>query len=505
MLSLALGSEPPGDPCVNWRLVLDRSRAERTAMLAWLRSGALIRRLAPQEVASEWRRLALAAESRVHRQLAALRSVLEAMSAEGIDVCVLKGAPLSVHAYGDVRARVCTDLDLFVPSASRRRARERLERLGWMIRYGTAPWDETYERGEGQDREFLELHSQLLHDSLAHLRLDEARLATELVDVDGMAVPMPAGPVHAIFLAAHAAIHATPAMIWFMDLEAVWCGMSDDDRREALRLARRSGLHRYLHWGLARARALRPAAAGSRTSLRLLGFDRTGERRDHPFVRAVTLAPSLVASARVTGAWLWPRPLRDDRRATTALVLGRGARLLGRHTMAVTGHDPGMRDSTASTRSAAPGRPISMNRPHFVELVREAANARAHVWVRVRGASMVPAIPAGSSVRLGPLPERSLRRGDVVLALTTSGQPVLHRIRSVDGDRVITKGDALPQPDSPLDLRAVIAMADIVRVRTGDDDARETERRIPRRGALPWRRLGAWWWHRLSWSRALHR
>jgi len=142
---------------------------------------------------------------------------------------------------------------------------------------------------------------------------------------------------------------------------------------------------------------------------------------------------------------------------------------------------------------AARPRSIEVDRAELLEVVREATSAGASLWIRIRGGSMMPAIPIDAEVRVVTLAARSMRVGDVVLARAVGGQPVLHRVRSLSGDHVQTKGDNLMTADDPLPVSEVIAIADAVRI-----DARVTpipsapqalKKRIVHTLRLMWRRM----------------
>jgi hypothetical protein len=113
--------------------------------------------------------------------------------------------------------------------------------------------------------------------------------------------------------------------------------------------------------------------------------------------------------------------------------------------------------------SAARPRSIEVDRAELLEVVRDATAVGASLWIRIRGGSMMPAIPTDGEVRVVALADRQIRVGDVVLARAARGQPVLHRVRSVGGDHVQLKGDNLAAADEPLPIRDVIAIADAVR------------------------------------------
>ena len=113
--------------------------------------------------------------------------------------------------------------------------------------------------------------------------------------------------------------------------------------------------------------------------------------------------------------------------------------------------------------AAARPRSIEVDRVELLEVVREATSVGASLWIRIRGGSMMPAIPTDGEVRVVPLSARRIRVGDVVLARTITGQPVLHRVRSLGEDHVQLKGDNLAVADDPLPMSEVIAIADAVR------------------------------------------
>jgi hypothetical protein len=142
---------------------------------------------------------------------------------------------------------------------------------------------------------------------------------------------------------------------------------------------------------------------------------------------------------------------------------------------------------------AARPRSIEVDRAELLEVVREATSAGASLWIRIRGGSMMPAIPSDAEVRVVTLAARPMRVGDVVLARALGGQPVLHRVRSLSGGHVQTKGDNLMTADDPLPVSEVIAIADAVSI-----DGRVTpipaapqilRRRLVQTLRLMWRRM----------------
>ena len=151
-----------------------------------------------------------------------------------------------------------------------------------------------------------------------------------------------------------------------------------------------------------------------------------------------------------------------------------------------------MQPSHFVDRAARP-RSIEVDRAELLDVVREATSAGASLWIRIRGGSMMPAIPTDGEVRVVTLAARPIRVGDVVLARAVGGQPVLHRVRSLSGDYVQLKGDNLMAADDPLPVSDVIAIADAVRgggrVTPIPAAPRALSTRIVRTLRLMWRRI----------------
>lgn len=87
---------------------------------------------------------------------------------------------------------------------------------------------------------------------------------------------------------------------------------------------------------------------------------------------------------------------------------------------------------------------------------------------------MMPAIPRGALVRIGPVPKDGIVRGDAVLALTSDGEPVLHRVVRVVDNGLVMRGDAAIHTDPAVPFGRVIGVAS--HVRDG-----EVERKLSRR------------------------
>lgn len=101
---------------------------------------------------------------------------------------------------------------------------------------------------------------------------------------------------------------------------------------------------------------------------------------------------------------------------------------------------------------------------HFKLALRPHATCATRCWVRVRGASMTPALRPGDQVLVDFT--RRWACGDVVV-VGAARALVVHRIVAVsgagDGCEVITQGDAVGRGDRPVRAGAIVGV--VVRVR----------------------------------------
>ncbi|RJP84280.1 MAG: hypothetical protein C4518_20515 [Desulfobacteraceae bacterium] len=74
--------------------------------------------------------------------------------------------------------------------------------------------------------------------------------------------------------------------------------------------------------------------------------------------------------------------------------------------------------------------------------------------LRVTGVSMSPFLETGSYVTLSKIPLPELKIGDIIFCRCDDGSFKLHRLISIENDRLITKGDALGLPDKPFEKDA---------------------------------------------------
>jgi hypothetical protein len=467
-LRLALGRATDADGAASWGAAFDAASRELVAPLAWARSRAVIRQFADAHTANAWRRAAMATHLRGQRQLQLLREATGALAHAGVDSVVLKGLPLGEHLYGDAFVRCSADIDLYVPASQRAKASAALANLGWRSTDGGAPWHETWSLWRDETSHHLELHSSLLSDHLAHLAAPPPTAAA--VCVAGVMVQAFDGPFVAPYLAAHLATHQMAPLLWLVDFATLWGSLSIAERSDAETAARRARLDRYLDWARRRATVLDRAAAGEYTALGALGVGETRRHDVHSIYRHMALAASAADRARVAIAFLVPRPARRDLGAFIRYTLARLRTRLGSLTGATReyANDSAIGAWRTVSEGTTVGRALRVDRDDMVSLTGDVVRAGGAVWVRAPGGSMLPTIARGALVRIERLPEAGLAKGDIVLALTADGEPVLHRATMIFDHHVVLRGDAALGADPPIPLTRVIGLATHVRDRAGE-------------------------------------
>ena len=458
-LRLATERARPDDATANWAEVFEAARRELLAPLAWSRSGAFIRQHADRSIAEAWRRTSIAAYLRGQQQLALLRGATESLEASGVPVVVLKGLPLGERLYGDPFVRCSADIDLYVPAEQRHRAAEVLRTLGWKRTDGEPPWHEEWALRRDDAEFHLEVHSSLVSDHLAHL--DVGPPASVVTSVGGVTVRAHAGDLVAPYLATHLATHQMPPLLWLVDFATLWSRFDARDRERAHFAAEASGLIRYLDWARARATCLWRAADGADEALGQLGIAADVRRDVHSIWRHLSLASSLRDRAHLVSAFLVPRRVRGSLHAfahfTLARLRTRLASLVGasrRYAAPSRSADRTVRETTVANMRA-----LRLERGDFVSLTRDVARAGGSLHVRAPGGSMLPTIPRGSIVRVRGVPAKGVEKGDVILALTSDGEPVMHRVVAFANEGLVMRGDAALQPDPPTPMARVIGVA----------------------------------------------
>jgi len=460
-LRLAFGHPRPEDGRADWSLVFDAASRELLAPLAWSRSGLFIRRHADAGITATWRRAAIAAHLRGGHQLELARDATTALNAVGVDAVVLKGLPLGHRLYGDPFVRCMSDIDLYVPAPQRAHAAATLRGLGWRSVDGAAPWHESWSAISGGSEYHLELHSWLVSDHLAHLRTPSALSARAAVA--GVELPVHAGDFVAPYLAAHLATHQLPPLLWLVDFATLWATMSEAARGRARDAAERAGLGRYVAWAAERGMLVERAASGDWQALGALGIAARGRRDTHSIWRHVALAASSLDRARLLGAFVVPRRVRGNVRALARHTVARLRRRLPSLAGASRAY-AAPSGATPPARAGAPdARPLTLDRDEMVSLTRDVVGAGGALHIRAPGGSMLPTIPRGALVCVGPVPSGGVRSGDVVLALAADGEPVLHRAIVARPESILMQGDASINVDPPVPMERVIGVATHVR------------------------------------------
>ncbi len=96
--------------------------------------------------------------------------------------------------------------------------------------------------------------------------------------------------------------------------------------------------------------------------------------------------------------------------------------------------------------------------------VRDLLLAGETVSIGVCGQSMLPFFRSGEVIRLRPLREGDLTRGNVVMAQTEQGNYVVHRIYRIDGDRITLLGDGNLRGTEQMDRSMVYGTVDCGRI-----------------------------------------
>lgn len=313
-IALALGKADEGPPPREWPRTLAVAHGERIAVLGWLRSGEYIRATAPKEIVASWRATAVRADDLARAQWNRLCELVDRLEVAGVRPVVLKGLPLAARLYGDAAARVSCDVDLYVTPDERETAHEVVCAAGWRRWVGEAPWDAAYMRSGDGRMLYLELHSMLTGEALAHC--GPLAIEAEAWDYEGARVQMMAADTLPVYLAANLAKHVPVPLLSCLDFAVLWRSLDEDRRRGAFVTARTARLERCLRWAVRQAASMADAASGDVRAMRRLGVRSEGRRAAHGHVRLIWLADSPGDATRVLGSWIWPRSTRGSLRLT---------------------------------------------------------------------------------------------------------------------------------------------------------------------------------------------
>jgi signal peptidase I len=135
---------------------------------------------------------------------------------------------------------------------------------------------------------------------------------------------------------------------------------------------------------------------------------------------------------------------------------------------------------------------LEIARPEVSGLFESVLAGGYSVRVQVTGCSMRPFLQGGEILIIEPIGGRRFRVGDVVLFRDGQDRLVIHRIIRVMDRAVQTHGDALNEPDSPVEISRI--MGKVERVERGQSsqlDLESTAQRI-RGWMLALLSLGRW-------------
>ena len=457
VIALALG-HPVAERQIAWSRTFQIARWERCAALAWLRSAATIRAHAPEPVVAAWRAEALAAVALAEMWSAVITRTVQLLESAGVHPIVMKGLPLSKRLYGDISARPCSDLDLYVAAREREAAERALLSAQWTLRAGIAPRESCYVTESADGSIMLEVHSRLLDDALVSHLPFAAPQGTHVSLGDTMVVAHDDEQLPA-FLATHLAKHSLPPLLWFVDFQALWNSLTKADRDRAWAAARSARAERYLRWAVARADKVVAAGDENGRALSAVGVRGRARRDSHNALRVAALAATPGDSLRTIAAWAFPPALRGRLPELLELFARRVAAPVKR----VRG---GRRSYTErGTNSPRSSRALALGAGDFNTLATDALERGAGFWLRATGGSMRPAIRPGTFVYLIPLPERGPALGDVVLASGPGTGHTLHRVKAIHGDQITLRGDANLNDDVPVGRTEIMAIADVVLIR----------------------------------------
>ena len=130
---------------VDWHRFLALAQLERAVPVVYARLRALAGDLVPADSLEQMRRLALVSDFAMLHLEARLRESLRALDAANVRVMLLKGAALAHMAYGGVRQRPMSDIDLLVDPSNATLAQRVLLGNGWRDLDGGVPAS-VYER-----------------------------------------------------------------------------------------------------------------------------------------------------------------------------------------------------------------------------------------------------------------------------------------------------------------------------------------------------------------------
>lgn len=116
-----------------------------------------------------------------------------------------------------------------------------------------------------------------------------------------------------------------------------------------------------------------------------------------------------------------------------------------------------MTSSQRPNSTALPKRSVLLSAPEASRLIRDVVQAGGELWVSGSGQSMHPTVRHADQVLIVRL-DRPARRQDVVL-VPYGPRLMLHRVVSIIGDTLHTRGDARSHDDPAVSSRDVVGRA----------------------------------------------
>ena len=105
---------------------------------------------------------------------------------------------------------------------------------------------------------------------------------------------------------------------------------------------------------------------------------------------------------------------------------------------------------------------VELARPEVSGLFENVLAGGYSVRVQVTGRSMRPFLQGGEVLIIEPVGSRLLRVGDVVLFKDAQDRLVIHRVIRARDTSIQTQGDALNEPDSPVEIGRIMGKVERV-------------------------------------------
>ncbi|NOZ06345.1 MAG: hypothetical protein GXP41_08355 [Chloroflexi bacterium] len=127
-------------------------------------------------------------------------------------------------------------------------------------------------------------------------------------------------------------------------------------------------------------------------------------------------------------------------------------------------------------------REIDLGALDFLDLATEILERGDRLRFRAHGCSMTPFIRDGDLVEVEPVSAEDVALGDILFLHDARGTPVVHRaigrLHCAEGVRILPKGDAHMQPDTPVDAGQVLGRVVALEGRGRRIDLRTGRRRL---------------------------